>query len=57
MYGHAEGVLAGDGRVLTVFNLKGNRFRLIVGIDYERGWVFIRQVLTHAEYDKGEWKK
>ena len=57
MYGHADGVPVEGGRVLTVFNLKGNRFRLIVGIDYERGWVFIKQVLTHAGYDKGDWKK
>lgn len=41
----------------TVFNLKGNAYRLITEINYLTGRVFLRHVLTHAEYSKGEWKK
>lgn len=37
---------------LTVFNIAGNNYQLIVFIDYEYQKVFIRYVLTHAEYDK-----
>ena len=40
----------------TVFNIKGNRYRLITEINYRTGRIFIREVLTHAEYDKGGWK-
>lgn len=40
----------------TVFNIKGNKYRLIVNIDYERQLIFIKYVLTHAEYDKENWK-
>ena len=40
----------------TVFDIKGNRYRLIVDINYERQLVFIKYVLTHAEYDKDRWK-
>lgn len=40
----------------TVFNIKGNSYRLIVEINYKSGRIFIRYVLTHAEYDKGAWK-
>ena len=39
-----------SGRV--VFNLCGNKYRLIVRINYTRSWVFIRFIGTHAEYDK-----
>ena len=41
---------------LTVFNIKGNAYRLICEIYYERQVVLVRHVLTHAEYDKGDWK-
>ena len=39
-----------SGRV--VFNICGNKYRLIVQINYIRKWVFIRFIGTHAEYDK-----
>lgn len=42
---------------LTVFNVSGNKYRLITLIDYTYQKVFIRNVLTHAEYDKNNWKK
>ncbi|HRH34932.1 MAG TPA: type II toxin-antitoxin system HigB family toxin [Catalimonadaceae bacterium] len=35
-----------------VFNIKGNRFRLIVQVNYEYAMVWIRFIGTHAEYDK-----
>ncbi|MGD0599793.1 MAG: type II toxin-antitoxin system HigB family toxin [Terriglobales bacterium] len=40
----------------TVFNIKGNEYRLIVEINYAFGRIYIRHVLTHAEYDRGGWK-
>lgn len=42
---------------LTVFNIGGNKYRLIVTIEYVRGQVYIRDVLTHAEYDRNQWKR
>lgn len=41
---------------LTVFNIGGNNYRLITYIDYKSKKIFIRHVLTHADYDKGHWK-
>jgi mRNA interferase HigB len=40
----------------TVFNIKGNHFRLIAEVNYRSGRIFIRHVLSHAEYTKGSWK-
>jgi len=42
---------------LTVFNIGGNKARLIAAIHYNRRKVYIRAVLTHAEYDAGTWKE
>jgi mRNA interferase HigB len=41
----------------TVFNIGGNAFRLVVKIEYKYQKIFIKHVLTHAEYDQGGWKK
>ena len=42
---------------LTVFNIGGNKVRLIVAIHYNRQKFYIRAVLTHPEYDLGKWKE
>ena len=36
----------------TILNIGGNSYRLVARIDYARQRVFIRHVLTHADYDK-----
>lgn len=41
----------------TVFDIGGNKFRLIAAIHYNRKKVYIRHVLTHAEYDRNKWKE
>ncbi len=41
----------------TVFNIKGNAYRLITEVNYRTGRIFLRDVLSHAEYSKGGWKK
>ena len=42
---------------LTVFNIGGNKIRLIAAIHYNRRKVYVRAVLTHAEYDEQRWKE
>lgn len=41
---------------LTVFNIGGNKYRLIAYIRFEKQIVYIKAVLTHQDYDKGVWK-
>jgi len=41
---------------LVVFNIGGNKYRLIASIHFNRSKVYIRHVLTHQEYDRGGWK-
>jgi len=40
----------------VVFDIGGNKYRLIAALHFNRGKLFVRQVLTHAEYDDGKWK-
>ncbi len=49
-YGSAS-IIAGDR---IVFNIGGNRYRLIIRFDYPRRIGFVRFVGTHAEYDRIE---
>ena len=41
----------------TVFDVGGNKYRVITVIHYNREKVYIRAVLTHAQYDKEAWKQ
>ena len=41
----------------TVFNIKGSEYRLITEVNYRFRRIYIRQVLTHAEYDQEKWKR
>jgi len=56
----ADGVpvkIKGDGTlIVTVFNIKGNEYRLVTVLDFAAATVIVRDVLTHAEYSKGAWK-
>lgn len=47
LYPHAD--VVGDK---TIFNLKGNDYRLIVHVNYDTQIIYIKDLLTHAEYDK-----
>lgn len=39
----------------TIFNIKGNQYRLIVQINYKTRIIFFKKFLTHAEYSKIKW--
>ncbi len=56
LYSHADGVKVGN-LSYTVFNICGNRYRLIVEIFYRDRTILVRHVLTHSDYDREDWKK
>lgn len=39
-----------------VFNIGGNKYRLIISMAFSVQTVWVKAVLTHADYDKGAWK-
>ncbi len=41
----------------VIFDIGGNQYRLITCINYKWKAIYIRDFLTHAEYDKDKWKK
>ena len=41
----------------VVFNVAGNRYRVIAEINFRSQTLFIRRILTHQEYEEGKWKK
>lgn len=53
----ADEVLVKSGRPVVIFNIRGNNYRLITGVHYNRGLVYVMLLLTHAEYSKDAWKK
>ena len=44
-------------RTATIFDIGGNKYRIVTLIDYMRQTVLITHVLGHKDYDKGNWKK
>jgi len=57
LYPSADVLKVASGSPVTVFNIGGNKYRLIVAFHYNRQIVFILLFLTHAEYDKEKWKE
>ena len=56
VYPHADPVKVASGRTVVVFNIRGNRYRLVTAIHYNRQIVYTLRFMTHAEYSKDRWK-
>jgi hypothetical protein len=42
---------------MTIFDVGGNNYRIVAGVDYRKQVAYVKHVLTHAEYDRETWKK
>ncbi len=52
----ADQITLPNGSRIVVFDICGGAFRLITAIHYNKSIVYIRRLLTHAEYSKEDWK-
>jgi mRNA interferase HigB len=41
----------------TVFDVGGNRYRIAAAVHYDKQRIYVRQVMTHAEYNRNNWRK
>jgi mRNA interferase HigB len=57
VYPHAEPVEVDSGRTVIVFNIRGNRYRLVTAIHFNRQIIYMLRFMTHAEYSKNRWKE
>jgi mRNA interferase HigB len=53
---HADAIRVPSGRSITVFNVGGNKYRLICAIHYNHQKVYILRILTHQDYSRGSWR-
>ena len=56
-YPSADGVTLKSRTVVTVFNVKGNEYRLVTIVNFANQFVQVLELQTHAEYDKNRWKE
>ena len=55
-FGSADTAKVDSGNTVTIFDIGGNKYRLIASIHYNTGVVYALMVLTHAQYDSQKWK-
>jgi mRNA interferase HigB len=55
-YPSADGVVVQSGVIVTVFNIRGNNYRLLTWVSYRVQVVTVVEFMTHSEYSKGQWK-
>ncbi len=55
-FGQTDIARVKSGNTVCIFDIGGNKFRLIARIRYEKGKVYVLRILTHKEYDNDRWK-
>ena len=56
-FAHADPVRVRSGRTVTIFNIGGNKFRMVTAIHYNVRRIFVLRIFTHQEYDRDPWKE
>jgi len=56
-FNHADLSITDKGHSVVIFDVGGNKYRIIAAVHYDRGICYILRVLTHKQYDTNRWKK
>ncbi len=56
-FSHADPVMVRSRRRVVVFNISGNRYRLMAAIHYNLQRIYVLMILTHREYDSAKWRE
>ena len=56
-FGQTDQATVASGNSVAIFDIGGNKYRLIAAIHYNTAKVFVLRVLTHREYDSNKWKE
>jgi mRNA interferase HigB len=56
IFSSADQVKVGSRNIVTVFNIAGNKYRLIAAIHYNAGRLYVLDIMTHEEYENDRWK-
>jgi mRNA interferase HigB len=56
-FGQTDQVKVRSGNTVAVFDVGGNKFRLVARISYNKQKVYVLRILTHKEYDRDAWKE
>ena len=51
-FGRTDHAKVGSGQRVCVFDIGGNKFRLVAFVSYAKAKVYVLRVMTHKEYDK-----
>jgi mRNA interferase HigB len=56
-FGQTDQARVGSGATVLIFDIGGNKFRLIAGVSDPKGKIYVLRIYTHKEYDRELWKK
>lgn len=56
MFSTADTCRVASGSTVLIFDIGGNKYRLIAAVHYNTGMVYVLRIMTHREYDREFWK-
>jgi mRNA interferase HigB len=56
-FNHADVAKTDKGHSVVIFDVGGNKYRIIAAVHYDRNICYVLRVLTHKQYDTNQWKR